>query len=149
MTEQRISQSMQLITPHGDCKHRLDEADHDWWDDSLPLMGIVNGEIKDEKPEHENTLITPHGDCKPYIQALSLRVAYFSLPLMGIVNRSGSARSIRASASSLPLMGIVNLKTGSDDRCVIVLITPHGDCKPPSFAVVPGCCISHYPSWGL
>ena len=76
---------------------------------SLPLMGI------------ENPMSLPFASpCAS------------SLPLMGIENTWGSSASTFAGSISLPLMGIENYRLLRAAECSQpVLITPHGDRKPP------------------
>ena len=76
---------------------------------SLPLMGI------------ENSLY----------RLTHTRQAIYSLPLMGIENRRFPAVADECAGDSLPLMGIENDGNRSGDNDRGLLITPHGDRKPP------------------
>ena len=94
---------------------------------SLPLMGIGNVDAPRAEPQ---------------------RIG--SLPLMGIGNARSPDPTVRPMSTSLPLMGIGN-REDRRRRDVVgsVLITPHGDWKPPRRRPPPWPARPHYPSWGL
>ena len=135
---------------------------------SLPLMGIGNTTILDEKRQSIIDLITPHGDRERGDPKADAAMAKASLPLMGIGNviPYGSKCS---NWSSLPLMGIGNRPYPRGGRSDLALITPHGDREPSLFLSStpiasnslplmgignsgrprgPGLPCAHYPSWG-
>ena len=96
-------------------------------------MGIANvGHV--EMEVQLERLITPHGDCKPTSTRASLTWSQISLPLMGIANMTAYGLRHLVLIHSLPLMGIANGHLAAvRHRDQLGLITPHGDCKPPSF----------------
>ena len=103
-----------LITPHGDRKHRGARPTRCRGVDSLPLMGIGNLILRPAS-NSRRPLITPHGDRKPARQAAATTVLIRSLPLMGIGNRAApGGAGAAAEGSSLPLMGIGNLSIDAD-----------------------------------
>ena len=117
---------------------------------SLPLMGIGNPRWPGRPCQQRSKLITPHGDRKPGALVGDRRGALTLITLMGIGNALPAWSIASADSISLPLMGIGNGRLrGCRWWAGPVLITPHGDRKPPVYLPIDRRTNpAHYPSWG-
>ncbi len=103
-------------------------------------------------PDEASELITPHGDWKLDDGDAGTAVTVRSLPLMGIGNWSRTADEPVVEGAHYPSWGLETREPPEHlAPQVRLLITPHGDWKPP-WGFGPDSrrpAGSHYPSWGL